>query len=293
VPARALIVDDEAPARAELRHQLDGFDDVIVVGEATTAEEAEVLIASVGYDLIFLDIRMPGVGGVALAERLARSDHAPAVVFTTAFADHAVEAFDLGATDYLVKPFDAERLRRAVDRALGGASPRSRDAGAGAAPAAATAAEPVDADQAPPAGDGDPGPAPTEEGRDARTATREGPVRIPVHRGDRIVLIEEPRIAFAEAARGYAYLTLVALPAGHPLAGADRLLSSHTLVDLEERFSDDFVRTHRSYLVNTRLVREVVRQVGGGLSLVMGDRNRTLVPVARRQAAEVRQRLGV
>jgi DNA-binding LytR/AlgR family response regulator len=289
VPARALIVDDEAPARAELRHQLEGFDDVIVVGEATTAEEAEVLIDSVGYDLIFLDIRMPGIGGVALAERLARSGHAPAVVFTTAFVDHAVEAFDLGATDYLVKPFDAERLRRAVDRALGGAHPRSRDAGAGAA----SAGEPVDADRAPPAGDGDPDPAPTEEGREARSATREGPVRIPVHRGDRIVLIEEPRIAFAEAARGYAYLTLVALPAGHPLAGADRLLSSHTLVDLEERFSDDFVRTHRSYLVNTRLVREVVRQVGGGLSLVMGDRNRTLVPVARRQAAEVRQRLGV
>jgi DNA-binding LytR/AlgR family response regulator len=291
VPARALIVDDEAPARAELRHQLDGFDDVIVVGEATTAEEAEVLIASVGYDLVFLDIRMPGVGGVALAERLARSGHAPAVVFTTAFADHAVEAFDLGATDYLVKPFDAERLRRAVDRALGGASPRSRDAGADATTAAA--AEPVDAEPAPPVGDDEAGATPTEDGREVRTAGREGPVRIPVHRGDRIVLIEEPRIAFAEAARGYAYLTLVALPAGHPLAGADRLLSSHTLVDLEERFSDDFVRTHRSYLVNTRLVREVVRQVGGGLNLVMGDRNRTLVPVARRQAAEVRHRLGV
>jgi DNA-binding LytR/AlgR family response regulator len=290
VPARALIVDDEAPARAELRHQLDGFDDVIVVGEATTAEEAEVLIASVGYDLIFLDIRMPGVGGVALGRQLARESDPPAVVFTTAFVDHAVEAFDLGATDYLVKPFDTERLRRAVDRALGATASRARDDGS--------------EDVEPPAGAGDlqdgtgrdadeGGALAAEDDREGRSPTREGPVRIPVHRGDRIVLIEEPRIAFAEAARGYAYLTLVALPSGHPLAGADRLLSSHTLVDLEERFSDDFVRTHRSYLVNTRLVREVVRQVGGGLSLVMADRDRTLVPVARRQAAEVRQRLGV
>jgi DNA-binding LytR/AlgR family response regulator len=287
VPARALIVDDEAPAREELRHQLDGFDDVIVVGEATTAEEAEVLISSVGYDLVFLDIRMPGVGGVALAEQLARSGQAPAVVFTTAFADHAVEAFDLGATDYLVKPFDADRLRRAVDRALGEAAPRPQ-----ATSGAATPTEPLDPGGGPATAAGEHDPFAAEEGREART-TREGPVRIPVHRGDRIVLIEEPRIAFAEAARGYAYLTLVALPAGHPLAGADRLLSSHTLVDLEERFSEDFVRTHRSYLVNTRLVREVVRQVGGGLSLVMADRNRTLVPVARRQAAEVRHRLGV
>jgi DNA-binding LytR/AlgR family response regulator len=276
VPARALIVDDEAPARAELRHQLEGFDDVVVVGEATTAEEAEVLISSVGYDLVFLDIRMPGVGGVALGQQLARTAESPAVVFTTAFVDHAVEAFELGATDYLVKPFDAQRLRQAVDRALTEARP---PATAGPVPV-------------PAGGDGEDDTETTEEAT-GRAALREGPVRIPVHRGDRIVLIEEPRIAFAEAARGYAYLTLVALPSGHPLAGADRLLSSHTLVDLEERFSDDFVRTHRSFLVNTRLVREVVRQVGGGVSLVMGDRHRSLVPVARRQAAEVRQRLGV
>jgi DNA-binding LytR/AlgR family response regulator len=291
VPARALIVDDEAPARAELRHQLAGFDDVVVVGEATTAEEAEVLIASVGYDLVFLDIRMPGVGGVALGHRLARLRDPPAVVFTTAFADHAVEAFELGATDYLVKPFDAERLRRAVDRALGDAGTGARGPHEEASEQASSAA--VQDEVGPAVGHvGEAPPGPGDE-RDARGSSRERPVRIPVHRGDRIVLIEEPRIAFAEAARGYAYLTLVPLPAGHPLAGADRLLTSHTLVDLEERFSDAFVRTHRSFLVNVRLVREVVRQVGGGMSLVMGDRHRSLVPVARRQAAEVRQRLGV
>ncbi len=266
MPARALIVDDESPAREELRHLLTGFDDVVVVGEATTSEEAEVLIASVAYDLVFLDIRMPGMGGVALAQRLARRADAPAVVFTTAFADHAVEAFELGATDYLVKPFDAERLRRAVDRALTGEHALSRGARGEDEPRAATTREPT---------------------------PREAAVRIPVHRGDRIILVEEPRIAFAEAARGYAYLTLVALPAGHPLAGADRLLTSYTLVDLAERFSETFVRTHRSFLVNIRLVREVVPQVGGGLTLVMGDRQRSQIPVARRQVAEVRQRLGV
>ncbi len=280
--ARALIVDDEAPAREELRHQLGSFTDVVVVGEATTAEEAEVLIESVGYDLVFLDIRMPGAGGLLLGHRLQRLEDPPAVVFTTAFVDHAVEAFDLGATDYLVKPFDADRLRRAVDRALADVPPQVREqvrrerTDAGDPTGSDVAGVPV------PRGDDEP-----------RASAREGTVRIPVHKGDRIVLIEEPRIAFAEAARGYAYLTLAALPAGHPLSGAERLLTSHTLVDLEERCSDAFVRTHRSYLVNLRHVREVVRQVGGGLSLLMGDRQRTLVPVARRQAAEVRQALGV
>lgn len=315
--ARALIVDDESPAREELRHQLAGFDDVVVVGEATTAEEAEVLIASVGYDLVFLDIRMPGAGGVALAHRLTRAEDRPAVVFTTAFVDHAVEAFELGATDYLVKPFDTDRLRRAVDRALADPAYRARadrDAGGGretsqaddALAGASTGAIPgTRAGTAPgsPAGATTAGPGASTDrgGRDLGAATddraargpRDGMVRIPIHRGDRIVLIEEPRIAFAEAARGYAYLSLVALPAGHPLAGADRLLSSYTLVDLEDRFSDDFVRTHRSFLVNLRLVREVVPQVGGGVNLVMGDRHRSLVPVARRQATEVRHRLGV
>ena len=258
MPARALIVDDESPAREELRHLLAAFDDVVVVGEATTAEEAELLIASVAYDLVFLDIRMPGMGGIALAQRLVEQ-RGPAVVFTTAFPDHAVDAFELGATDYLVKPFDAHRLRRAVDRALGDLV--LVDAGS-------TEVDPA--------------------------VKPEVGVRIPVHRGDRILLVEERCIAFAEAARGYAYLTLVPFfPPGHPLAGADRLLTSYTLVDLEERFSDAFVRTHRSFLVNVRLVREVVPQVGGLLTLVMGDRKRSQVPVARRQAADVRQRLGV
>jgi len=275
VPARALIVDDESPAREELRHLLSGFDDVVVVGEATTAEEAELLISSVAYELVFLDIRMPGIGGVALAQQLSGRSDGPAVVFTTAFTEHAVEAFELGATDYLVKPFDAQRLRRAVDRAL-----RVEDA------------------RVPQRGEDARAAQGGEEGAARRAVTREpsvreAAVRIPVHREERIILVEEARIAFAEAARGYTYLSLVALPAGHPLAGADRLLTSYTLVDLAERLPDSFVRTHRSFLVNLRLVREVVPQVGGGLILVMGDRHRTQIPVARRQVAEVRERLGV
>jgi DNA-binding LytR/AlgR family response regulator len=267
VPARCLIVDDESPAREELRHLLGGFDDVVVVGEATTAEEAEVLIGSVDYDLVLLDIRMPGMGGLELARTLAAGPTRPAIVFTTAYADHAVEAFDLEAADYLVKPFDADRLRRAVDRALEQRAERAagagRDGGGDLEVAAAAAAVP------PPV------------------------ARIPVHKGGRILLVEEPRIAYAEAARGYAYLKLVAPNVGTVQLADDRLLTSYTLHDLEERFSDAFVRTHRSFLVNLRHVREVVPQVGGTLTLVMGDRDRSQVPVARRQASDLRRRLGV
>jgi DNA-binding LytR/AlgR family response regulator len=272
MPARCLIVDDESPAREELRHLLDGFDDVVVVGEATTAEEAEVLIGSVAYDLVLLDIRMPGMGGLELARALAGSASPPAVVFTTAYADHAVEAFDLEAADYLVKPFDRDRLRRAVDRALEQRAERGVDV----SPDDGTA-------EAEGSSEGTPG------------ASTAGPTvaRIPVHKGGRILLVEEPRIAYAEAARGYAYLKLVTPNVGQVQLADDRLLTSYTLHDLEERFSDAFVRTHRSFLVNLRHVREVVPQVGGTLTLVMGDRGRSHVPVARRQAADLRRRLGV
>lgn len=262
--ARCLIVDDEAPARDELRHLLSGFDDVEVVGEATTAEEAEVLVDAVAYDLVLLDVRMPGVGGLELARRLTARPDAPAVVFTTAHADHAVEAFELDAVDYLVKPFERDRLRRAVERAL--------ERRGSSAPAAAADEEAA------------PAPMPS---------TLSPGVRLPVHRGDRIVLVDEVRVAFAEAARGYAELKLVARPGSSTPLRDDRLLTSYTLGDLEDRFSDGVVRTHRSFLVNLRHVREVIPQVGGTLQLVMADRDRTSVPVARRQAPTVRARLGV
>jgi len=142
--------------------------------------------------------------------------------------------------------------------------------------------------------------APSSSTRRPRTRCRGEPTsggdpvaRIPVHKGGRILLVEEPRIAFAEAARGYAYLKLITPNVGQVQLDDDRLLTSYTLHDLEERFSATFVRTHRSYLVNLRHVREVVPQVGGTLVLVMADRDRSQVPVARRQATELRRRLGV
>jgi DNA-binding LytR/AlgR family response regulator len=296
VPARCLIIDDESPAREELRHLLGGFDDVVVVGEATTAEEAQVLIDSVGYDLVLLDIRMPGMGGLELARSLAGSSSQPAIVFTTAYADHAVEAFDLDAADYLVKPFDAERLRRALDRALEQRAERDGAVAEVAMDHERTADDEVAADEgadldAPAPGTGS--ATGIGSGTAAASAAPLTVARIPVHKGGRILLVEEPRIAYAEAARGYAYLKLVTPNVGQVQLADDRLLTSYTLHDLEERFSDSFVRTHRSFLVNLRHVREVVPQVGGTLTLVMGDRDRSQVPVARRQAAELRRRLGV
>ncbi len=116
---RALIVDDEAPARAELRFQLKQIPGVRVVGEAATTAEALELIEAVGHDVVFLDVALPGADGMVLAERLRAATPEPAVVFVTAYDGYAVEAFRLEAVDYLLKPVVPERLAAAVSRVRG------------------------------------------------------------------------------------------------------------------------------------------------------------------------------
>jgi DNA-binding LytR/AlgR family response regulator len=115
MPLRALVVDDAGPARSELRHLL-GAHDVEVVSEAADARGALAAAASGELEAIFLDVEMPGITGIELARALAGHRHAPAVVFVTAHAGYAVEAFAVEAFDYLLKPVDPERLARVVRR---------------------------------------------------------------------------------------------------------------------------------------------------------------------------------
>lgn len=116
---KVLIVDDEAPARRELRAQLAGIPGVRVVGEAADSAEAEQLIDAIDYDAVFLDVQMPGSSGIDLARRLLKKERPPKIIFTTAYAQYAVDAFGVGAVDYLLKPFDEERLVRALSRLYG------------------------------------------------------------------------------------------------------------------------------------------------------------------------------
>ncbi|HEX9995049.1 MAG TPA: LytTR family DNA-binding domain-containing protein [Acidimicrobiales bacterium] len=113
---RVLVVDDEPPAVDELAFLLRQEPDVAVVATATDTTDALRLLHDHDVDAVFLDIRMPGLDGLGLARVLGRFAHPPAVVFVTAFDEHAVEAFELRASDYLLKPVRPERLREALDR---------------------------------------------------------------------------------------------------------------------------------------------------------------------------------
>lgn len=133
---RALIVDDEPPARAELRYQLERHPDVEVIGEAQNAREALALVEALGYDVIFLDIQMPSTTGLELVQRLHQGRlAAPYVVFVTAYDEHVLQAYGLSAIDYLLKPVSAERLAHTLDRlrVLRGMRPQAD--GAASAPA--------------------------------------------------------------------------------------------------------------------------------------------------------------
>ncbi|MGH2698377.1 MAG: LytR/AlgR family response regulator transcription factor [Actinomycetota bacterium] len=162
---RALIVDDEYPAREELRYLLRSFPEVEVVGEAAEAAEALQLIRNIDYDLCFLDIKMPGGSGLELVRELSKVPHSPSVIFVTAYPDHAVEAFDLDAVDYLLKPFDEPRLARALQRII----ERGQDAG-------------------------------NEDSSEAQEDAHFDKIPVPLQ--DRTILLEPDRVLYAVAAHG-------------------------------------------------------------------------------------------
>jgi two-component system LytT family response regulator len=113
VKVTALIVDDEPVARAGLRAMLTAFDWVSVVGEAADGPAAVKAINELKPELVFMDVQMPGLLGTEVARRI---EHRPFVIFTTAYSQHAVTAFELSAVDYLLKPFGATRLGAAMER---------------------------------------------------------------------------------------------------------------------------------------------------------------------------------
>ncbi len=120
-----LLVDDEAPARARLAQLIAELPEHRVVGEAESGAQALLLCAQLPVDVVLLDIRMPGLDGLETARLLGAGPAPPAVIFVTAYADHALAAFEVQASDYLVKPVRRERLVQALARQQHRPSPRA------------------------------------------------------------------------------------------------------------------------------------------------------------------------
>jgi two-component system LytT family response regulator len=136
-PLRVLVVDDEPPARERLRRMLAEVESVEVIGEAGDGVRALEMITALAPDLVLLDIQMPELDGFGVIEALKDP---PAVIFVTAYDDYAIRAFEVNATDYLLKPFNRERLKGAISRAR---EERARDSALGAAERFATRFAPL------------------------------------------------------------------------------------------------------------------------------------------------------
>lgn len=255
---RVMVVDDEQLARDELCYQLEQLPDVEVVGQAGNGIEALAAVERHDPDLVFLDIQMPGLTGFELARRLLeRYDDSPALVFVTAFDQHAIEAFEVNAVDYLLKPVEGMRLEQALHRARRRLS-SARRTGA---------------------------PLNDQIERIVKMMTgrqiRRDQVAIKV--GERFMLVQADEIIYASLAD-----ESINIVTGQA-AGTSNY---RTLDDLQARLDPEvFWRVHRSHLVNINKIKEIVPWFSRNYILRMKDAKATEIPVSRAQTKRLREYL--
>lgn len=254
----ALIVDDEKLAREEMRYLLGKHEDVRVLGEAGSVEEALALAEGQMPDLVILDIHMPGMNGFHLVERLQEGQNPPAIVFVTAYDEFAVQAFDISATDYLLKPVEEERLAESLERVR-----RQREQATVTGEGLLRIMRQF--------GNSVPGP------------SQERPLRLSVKKGDRYFLIDPAGITHCYIIDGVVFIAT---------AKFTGVTAHRTLEELEADLDPNvFWRVHRSYIVNINHVVEVIPGQSGTYRLRLDDEKKTLVPLSRAQAKRLRKAL--
>jgi two-component system LytT family response regulator/two-component system response regulator LytT len=250
-----LIVDDEKPARDELAFLLKGFPEINLIGQGKNGVEALSLIKEHTPDLVFLDVQMPGLDGFGVLKKLVeRKVKIPHVVFATAFDQYAVQAFDVNAVDYVLKPFDKARISKAIARARKmletqiSATERLEQLVAQLGVAKQSAAPPV---------------------------------KILVKSQQRLLLVDGEAMVFATIDGG-----MISVMA-RDLEGTSNY---RTLEELNAALdSESFWRPHRSFLVNIHHIKEVVPWFKGGFLLKMNDKKQTEIPVSRAQTKRLRE----
>jgi two-component system LytT family response regulator/two-component system response regulator LytT len=258
MPIRTLIVDDEDPTRDELCFLLEGLSGVEIVGQAANGPEALKAAEELSPDLVLLDVQMPGLTGFEVARRLVASSPPPHVVFVTAFDRYAIEAFNVNAVDYLLKPVEATRLAQAVDRV--------RHRIATERPARA----PVDA-------------ATLEHLAELVTRRFTYLQQLALKVGERFLLVQVEDVIHASLVDDA--ITVVTI-------GLIGTSNYRTLDELQARLDPAvFWRVHRSHLVNINKIKEIVPWFSRNYILKMKDAKATEIPVSRSQTKRLREYL--
>lgn len=246
---RTLIVDDEKLARERLHSFLRNMKDVEVIGQARNGVEAIKMIEEESPDLVFLDVQMPGTDGFGVLKAVSKQFQ---LIFATAYDEYAIKAFEVQATDYLLKPISRARLEEAVRRA------RTR----------------LETNE--PATDFKAVLKMLEE------RERHYVDQLPVHKGRQILIVPVEEVYWFEVE----YRLVYAHTAG------DRFMTNFTLKELEERLNPEvFFRAHKSRLVNLKRVKAIVPWFGGRFKLVMRNPESSEVELSRAQARILRRQM--
>jgi two-component system response regulator LytT len=250
-----IIVDDEKPARDELAFLLKGFPEINVIGQGKNGVEAVALIKEHAPDLVFLDVKMPGLDGFGVLKKLvAAKMKMPHVVFATAFDQFAVQAFDVNAVDYVLKPFDKARIAKAIARARKMVETQT---------SATDRLEQL------------------VNQLGAGKQNSSPPVKILVRSQQKLLLVDGEDLVWASVDRGS-----VSVMARE----AEGSSNYRTLEDLTDALdSESFWRPHRSFLVNIHHIKEVVPWFNSTYMLKMNDKKQTEIPVSRTQIKRMRE----
>lgn len=237
-----IIVDDEEPARTELRFLLEKYDDINILAEASDGEMAVKLCYELKPDLVFMDIQMPAISGIEAAEVLIHSPERPYIIFVTAYDTYAIKAFELHAIDYLLKPVETERLESSLERVR----------------------KLLVSDQ---------------DISVSLKAMKKMLNSYREHHGSRVITVcsdekfypvpvEKIKYAYADDKRTY----LVTL--------SGRFIYKNTLQHLEDLLPENFIRTHRSYVVNINFIKDIEPWFNGAYQItIINDENP--VPLSR------------
>ena len=250
-----IIVDDEKPARDELAFLLKGFPEINVIGQGKNGVEAVSLIKEHTPDLVFLDVKMPGLDGFGVLKKIVeRKMKMPHVVFATAFDQYAVQAFDVNAVDYVLKPFDKARIAKAIARARKMLETQT------------SATERLEQ---------------LVSQLGAAKQNSSPPVKVLVKSQQRLLLVSGEDLIWASIDGGMISVM------GREVEGTSNY---RTLEDLaEELDSESFWKPHRSFLVNIHYIKEVVPWFNATYMLKMDDKKQTQIPVGRSQVKRMRE----
>ena len=273
---RVLIVDDEAPARKRLRTLLKPYvreERVEVVGEAGDGLAAVEAIEDEAIDLLFLDIHMPEMDGFGVLERIPPDRH-PVVVFTTAYDEYALRAFEANAIDYLLKPVSQDRLERAIERA--GRIQTTPERRQRSEERLSKLLDWVEAQAA--------------ETRSPAEPSAEHVEQISIPFRDRILIVPVDRLITAEISEGITRLFVLEENQEAPRPRLRQHVVSYTLEQLESSLDpSDFMRVHRSAIVQLAAIREMIPWFSGRYKLILtGDHE---VIASRERSRTLKDRL--